>query len=328
MRVAMLSEGWPGLPSGFAMADAWAGVSTVHLDLSECPAPDPRAALALGEPATRLDSGVVTVERGDQTWLAAPDRLWDPVQLSQALDELASRGPGKIVIPVGDVEPSGDPRLMWEGHVAAIPSRWRALDIDVLVASDRPLLGFGGLGAALMDRDPSDAGRLAAQAAQSAWAEFASIADAAADYAPLLGPRRVSELPCTGAAGGLAYCLAIGGARLLGASEAFARAAGFDRDAQGADLVVAVVPVLDHAGLDSGAASVAASWAARRGVPAVVLTSEARVGRRDLMAAMIASAHEARPGVEGFTEGLRRLAQTWLRPQEEPQVRPRAVDRA
>ncbi len=86
-----------------------------------------------------------------------------------------------------------------------------------------------------------------------------------------------------------------------------------DRACEDADLVVSVVNHLTPRTLDHGLAQAMAHLAARRGIPAIVLAHRVQVGKRDLMAAGLASAHEASAGEEGLRDGVRRLAATWTR---------------
>jgi glycerate kinase len=215
---------------------------------------------------------------------------------------------------LGDEDPAGDAGDLWGGSIAAARAGLTSLAMIALVASSRPLLGFHGMSSAVRAGREADAAlATAAQEQEQRWSAMALEGDAIAGAASLIGPSRLSEAPGAGAAGGLAYCLAALGARLTPGAAYVAGALGLGEAAQGADLLVAVTGELTPRTLDAGIASAVAAHAARTGLPAVVLASHVHVGKRDLMAAGLASAHEAGPGRAGLEDGVRRIAQTWAR---------------
>ena len=284
--------------------------------------------------------GVDVVARGATEWLAPGSGAsrWNPRALSEALVALAAtgapvtRGPNSaslataaatasarearvpitVVIPVGDEAPAGDATDLWRGGLAALRESLRGLDLVVLATSNRPLLGFHGMSAALIGGREGD-GPLAAAAQyqEQRWGDIARGADPVAGHESLVGPPRLSDQPGTGAAGGLAYALAALGARIVAASHYLAEASGLSDAAAHADLVVGVGGDLTPTALDTGVAASVATVAAHAGVPATMLSTAVNVGRRDLMAAGLASAHEAAQGPAGLLEGVRRVAHTW-----------------
>ncbi|WNM25669.1 glycerate kinase [Demequina capsici] len=321
MRVVLVMEGWPGLPAGGPGVDvareAW-GVAAPGVDVE---------ALAVGDGGPRsLDA-----EAGTQGTIAAADAValddavmlapaagalrWDPQALREALLTVAGdpSAPRRVVVPVGDAPPAGDAADLWGESLAETRQTLSPLEIVALVASDRPLLGFHGMSAAVREGREADAAlAVAAQQQEDRWRERAIAADdIASAHAMLLGPRRLSDQPRTGAAGGLAYALAALGARLEPGAHHLASRAGVAAAIDGADVAVAIVGTLSHAALDHGVSAPVGALAAARGVPAVVVTSDSHVGRRDLMAAGIHAAHIGSPGMEGLRDAVTRAAQTW-----------------
>ncbi|MDN4481547.1 glycerate kinase [Demequina muriae] len=327
MQIVVLTESWPTdgdapMPApqtADAVAAAW-GASAPHASV-QC--------FAIGDGGVRSgDSlagrrvqvgGAEAIGAGRSVVLAPTggEKRWEPHALATALLGLAAEHAGSqpartVIVPVGDASPAGDATDLWLGGIAQMRAGVASLDVVVAVASQRPLLGFHGMSAALRDgREVDEAISLAAQAQEDRWAAIARDADAIASVPSLLGSSRLSDLPGTGAAGGLAYALGAIGARIVPGAPLMATLTGADEAAATADLVVAVVPGLEPRSLDDGAVPAAASLAARRGLPAIVIAPESRIGRRDLMNAGLAAAHEGGRGVDGLTAAVRRVAQTW-----------------
>jgi glycerate kinase len=317
-------ESWPGvegeasLTAGEAAAvidRAWRevapGVEVVAIPVASG---GPRTADALAGSRSRA-GGAEVVEGPGGLWLApALSALrWNPMDLSAALLGLAAAGEKRTVhIPLGDEPPAGDALDLWGGHLEAVRKALASLPVIALAGSMRPLVGFHGMSSTLRDGRESDAAiAAAAQEQERRWTGIALHGDAIAGAASLLGPSRLSDAPGAGAAGGLAYCLAVLGARLVPASAYVVEAWGVRAAAEGADVLVAVTADLTPRTLDHGIATPVAAEAGRRAVPATALAPSVQVGKRDLMAAGLASAHEAGPGEQGLADGIRRLAHTW-----------------
>ncbi|WP_062293677.1 glycerate kinase [Demequina phytophila] len=322
MRAVIAAQSWPRPEAGVLpleatvriVRDAWSAASSrVALTVIGTPGGGPRTADALAGETWPV--GGATARRAGGVVVLAPvaGPRWEPGALSAALLGLAAAGEtARVVVPLGDEPPAGDAADLWGGGLEASRAGVAALDIVALVGSDRPLLGFTGMSAAVRDGREHDAALAqAAQAQEERWAAIAREADPVASRRALLGPTRLSDEPGTGAAGGLAYTLAAMGARLMPAAPAVAELVGFDAAAVDADLVVAVVDTLAARDLDHGVTSAASVLAARRGVPCVVVTAHLAVGRRDLMVAGVAAAHEAAPGEASLADQIRRVAQTW-----------------
>ncbi len=263
-----------------------------------------------GAQAVRTEAGLI-LEPADGA------SRWEPHALATALLGLAaehsSASPAlTVVVPVGDTAPAGDATDVWLGGLAPMRAGVAALNLQVGVSSQRPLLGFNGMSAALRDGRENDAviGQ-AAQAQEERWAGIAADADEIASVKSLLGSTRLSDMPGTGAAGGLAYALAALGGRLVPSAHTLATLAGAESASASADLVVAVVPALVPRTLDDGVVPAASALAASYGIPAVVIAPGSRIGRRDLMNAGLVSAHEGEPGPAGLRAVIRRVAQTW-----------------
>ncbi len=297
------------------MGEAWlAAVPGSEIEALPVGDGGPRTADAWPGERSLVGGAEVAEHRGAQ-WLAPGGGAarWNPMDLSAALLGIAAAGAsGPVVIPVGDEAPAGDPTDLWGGSLPALRHALRSLDLVVIATSTRPLLGFHGMSASLIDGHEGDAAlATAAQEQERRWTEVAREGDAVAGREVLIGPSRLSDQPGTGAAGGFAYALAALGARIVPAFAYLAEASGLAAAAVGADLVVGVGGDLNPSTLDTGVAASVASAAARRGVPATMLSTAVKVGRRDLMAAGLASAHEAARGPAGLVDGVRRVAQTW-----------------
>ncbi|MFN3866024.1 MAG: glycerate kinase [Demequina sp.] len=327
MRIVVLTESWPGSGpvalaarhAAHAVVSAWAEAApeaTVQcFALGDGGA---RSADALEGP--RFLVGGAEATDVDGTLVLAPRsgaRRWEPQSLSAALlglaaEHSAARPPRTVVVPVGDEPPAGDATDLWLGGILQMRGGVAPLDVVAAVASQRPLLGFHGMSAALRDgREVDEAIGRAAQAQEDRWAAIARDADPIASVPSLLGSTRLSDSPGTGAAAGLAYALAAIGGRIVPSAPLMAALTGATDAAESADLVVAVVPGLVPRTLDEGTVPAAAALAARRGLPAIVIAPESRIGRRDLMNAGLAAAHEGAAGAEGLAAAVRRVAQTW-----------------
>lgn len=328
MRVAVLVEGWPGESRSLTAEAVAQTVRTAWLSarpdvtVTAIPVGDggPRSADALQGPRITVGGAEATVVEG--AMLLAPaggSTRWNPADLATALLGLASEasadgGPARrVIVPLGDASPAGDAGDVWGQSLEGARTALAPLDMVALVSSDRPLLGFHGMSAAVREGRESDAAlAVAAQEQEERWRQRAAVADNVAAAGDLLGgTRRLSDQPRTGAAGGLAYALAALGARLEPGAVTLARMAGLPAAVDEADLAVVVAPTLSHAALDHGTPSPVALLAAARGIPAVAISAEIHVGRRDLMAAGIHGAHEGMPGESGLADAITRVAQTW-----------------
>lgn len=326
MRAVMAVDGWPGRGAEDSLGAVDAAAAAREAWLAARPATEIAVlAVADGSPRTpdvlpgarSRAGGADVIEGPGGLWLAPATgaQRWNPHDLSTALLGLAAAGERRTVhIPLGDEDPAGDAVDVWGANLAALRAGLAPLAMLALVGSSRPLLGFHGMSSAVRDGREADAAlALAAQEQERRWTAVALEGDAVAGAASLVGPSRLSDAPGAGAASGLAYCLAALGARLTPGAAYVVEALGLGEAARGADVLVAVTAELTPRTLDVGIASAVAAQAARAGIPATALSSGVRVGKRDLMAAGLASAHEAPPGPAGLEDGVRRLAQTWAR---------------
>jgi glycerate kinase len=282
---------------------------------------------ALGEArAVECPSGIL---------LAPLDSLrWNPQRLAAALYDLAREVPDgarppTVIVPLGDVAPAGDAIDVWGPSLEAARGALSRLTVIALVGSARQLLGFHGMAAATMAGRESDVAlATAAQEQERRWADIAAQVEAAGFAAvrthtdevgaggglasgALVGPARISDLPGSGAAGGLAYCLAAAGARLAPGAMFAVSLAGLDEISPPPDVIVAICRDLSPRGLDHGTVVPASAAAARLGVPCVAIAPAVKAGKRDLMAAGISGAYPAEPGAEALADRVRRVAHTW-----------------
>ena len=339
MHVVVAVEGWTGASAGTAHAaplprvveEAWRAARP-HVSVTAWDVPDagPTTArtLADGDGTGReVVAGCVLVRRGQDRFLApAQGSRWDPHAVREALEWLAEHDAhGDLVIPLGDADPAGDAAALWwdmagddaslAAAITALRERLRPLNMVALVGSPRPLLGFHGMSAAVRDGRESDAAlAVAAQEQEDRWARRARVVDSLpAPRRMMLGPTHLADVPGSGAAGGLAFALAAVGATLRPGGPAVLDAVGVEAAARDAGLLVAVVPELTPRVLDHGLPHAIAALAGRIGVPAVVLAGAVHVGKRDLMAAGIAAAHEGGEAPDALADAVRRVAHTWTR---------------
>lgn len=324
MRVVAAVNQWPGddvldpRAAALAVGETWLEAQPAA-EVHTVPLGDGGPRTADAWPGERgLVGGAEVVQYRGLRWLAPSDGVtrWNPMDLSTALLGLAAiQSSGPVVIPVGDDAPAGDAAALWGDALPVIRDALRPLELVVMVTSSRPLLGFHGMSASLMvGREADQALAAAAQEQERHWIEMAREGDATAARDALIGPVRMSDLSGTGAAGGLAYVLAALGARIVPAAHYLVDASGLATVAERADLLVGVGGDLTPATLDNGVAASVAAVAGRRAVPATVLSTGVHVGRRDLMAAGLSSAHEAARGPRGLTDGITRIAHTWRAP--------------
>ena len=323
MQMVWCVQSWPGgLGADGVALDVARSVDLVapHVNLAVRTFGDggPRSADALTGITRERVGGADVMRRAGVAWLcpARGASRWDPVGLSATLIGLASDASQRerVVVPLGDVPPAGDAAALWGPSVEAFRLALKPLDILALVTSDRPLLWFHGMSAALLDGKEADAAiAAAAQAQEERWAGLALEADAVAAVSSFVGPARPSDVPGTGAAGGLAYALHVSGARLAPAFRVLVDEAGVADAVANADVAVIVTAELTPRTLDHGLVPAVAAAAAGRGIPTVVLSETLHVGKRDLMAAGVDSAHQAVAGHDGLREGVRRVLHTWAR---------------
>jgi glycerate kinase len=322
----MTVEAWPAegggiIPASVAAAlasEAWAtripGSDVIALAVGDG---GPRTADAVEGPM-RVVGQALAVGCREGILLAPLEGLrWNPHRLASALYGIAREvpdggSPPTVIVPLGDVDPAGDAIDVWGPNLDAARDALSRLNVIALVGSARPLLGFHGMAAATMIGRESDAAlAAAAQVQERRWAEIALAGDAAGATGSLVGTARVSEAPGSGAAGGLAYCLAAAGARLAPGALFAASLAGLADISPPPDLIVAVCRDLTPRGLDHGSVVPASAAAARLGVPCVAIAPAVQVGKRDLMAAGLAGAYPAEPGAEALADRVRRVAHTW-----------------
>lgn len=318
VAATLAAKAWQaGAWSDRTSADGQPGADVVALAVGDG---GPRTADAVEGPR-RVVGETVAVECAAGFLLAPLDGLrWNPQRLASALfglaREVADGGrPPTVVVPLGDVAPAGDAIDVWGPSLEAARDALSRLTVIALVGSSRPLLGFHGMAAETMvGREADVALAAAAQVQERRWAEIAAQVEAvgfSAERGPLLGAARVSDLPGSGAAGGLAYCLAAAGARLAPGAMFAASLAGLDDIAPPPDLIVAIGRDLTPRGLDHGSVVPASAAAARLGIPCVVIAPAVKVGKRDLMAAGISGAYPADPGAAALADRVARVAHTW-----------------
>ncbi len=327
MRVVISTEAWPEKDGTLVSAStvralvqvAWTATNRdVTLDVFATGGGGPRWIDDL--PGKRVTVGGAEAVETEQGMVLGPndgETRWNPSDLAAALLGLgASAERDKhvlpVIVPLGDEPPAGDAADLWGGSLEAMRFGTRKLALRALVGSQRPLLGFKGMAAHTMlrrEHDPAIA--TAAQEQERRWADIARAGDALAARTTLLGPSRLSDAPGSGAAGGLAYCLAAFGAELTAGSAFVADVAHLHSRLEGADVAVAIAGSGSHADLDEGSVAPMAEEAARLGIPCVLVAPAVDVGKRGLMAAGVSAAFAAGEGLDALESQVARVAQTW-----------------
>ncbi len=322
----MTVEAWPDEGGGALAAPAAAALASgawssrvEASDVVALPLGDggPRTADAIAGDRRVVGRALAVASPAGVVLAPAEGSRWNPLHLAAALFDLAREVPDgapppTVVVPLGDAPPAGDAIDVWAPSLPEARLALARLSVVALVGSSRPLLGFRGMAADTMTGRESDAAlAAAAQEQERRWSEIAIEGDRQAPSAALMGPSRLSDAPGSGAAGGLAYCLAAAGARLVPGAMHAASIAGLDDVEPPPDIVVAICRDLTPRGLDHGTVAPASAYAARLGVPCVAIAPAVQVGKRDLMAAGIAGAYSAEPGAEALADRVRRVAHTW-----------------
>ncbi|QOR69161.1 glycerate kinase [Ruania alkalisoli] len=177
------------------------------------------------------------------------------------------------------------------GGLAAVEElrhRLRHVQIDVAAATDRPLLGLHGAGAALAQL-PGVGPAVAQEAERRVGAlvdQVGSRPGPDGGPAPSLASRprpvvRPTRDPGTGAGGGSAYVLAMLGGRILPGAEVVAAETALPELAGGVDLVVTGCTTLDGTAMHTGVVAAAGQAAMAYGVPVVAVGEQVQVSRRD-----------------------------------------------
>jgi len=220
--------------------------------------------------------------------------------------------------PLRDVVPSARERL-------------RGVEVLVAAATDRPLVGLSGAGAALAGRPGVDAAlaqrleqRLAPQIAEIEAATERPVSLLAAT--PGARERRGSRRPYTGAGGGLAFALDAVGARVLDGARVLAAETGLGGHVAAADVVLTACTTLDGTALEIGVPAAVGRAAIDQMVPVVVVAAQVHVGRRELAGTGIEAAYPvsdplspgsqrpgAGPGGSLLSQRASRVARTWSR---------------
>ncbi|WP_308054126.1 glycerate kinase family protein [Cellulomonas wangsupingiae] len=247
------------------------------------------------------------------------------------------------LLPAGTVAPDVAARLGGGGgalgSLGVDDLRWlpdlraalRGADLVAAVDVDVPLLGLQGASAGFSAQ--KGATQEQAQDLERALGAFAHAATAAlgpvrtGPGADLLGSPdaragRLSALPGAGAAGGLGFALALLGARLLPGARLVADAVDLPGRIAAHDLVVTGEGRTDWQSLHGKVVAEVAARALPYAVPAVVVSGEVLVGRRELSAAGITAAYAVADGTDAVRAALgdptgtlraraARVARTW-----------------
>ncbi|WP_308200247.1 glycerate kinase family protein [Cellulomonas wangsupingiae] len=247
------------------------------------------------------------------------------------------------LLPAGTVAPDVAARLGGGGgalgSLGVDDLRWlpdlraalRGTDLVAAVDVDVPLLGLQGASAGFSAQ--KGATQEQAQDLERALGAFAHAATTAlgpvrtGPGADLLGSPdaragRLSALPGAGAAGGLGFALALLGARLLPGARLVADAVDLPGRIAAHDLVVTGEGRTDWQSLHGKVVAEVAARALPYAVPAVVVSGEVLVGRRELSAAGITAAYAVADGTDAVRAALgdpagtlraraARVARTW-----------------
>lgn len=249
----------------------------------------------------------------------------------------------EALLPAGTVAPDVAARLGagggGVGDLAPDDLRWlpdlraalRGVDLLAAVDVDVPLLGLQGASAGFSPQKGATPEQ--AQDLERALGAFAHAATTAlgdvrtGPGADLLGGpdargARLTALPGAGAAGGLGFALALLGARLLPGAALVADVVDLPARIAAHDLVVTGEGRTDWQSLHGKVVAEVAARALPLAVPAVVLSGEVQVGRRELAAAGITAAYAVAEGPDAVRAALAdpvgslraraaRVARTW-----------------
>ena len=247
----------------------------------------------------------------------------------------------RIVVGVGDSGTHdggvGALRALAGGDVASLPevmerarTRLHGVDVVVAAATDRPLVGLSGSGAALAGRPGINPG-LAQEVEQSILGAVAQIEAATQRPTSLLAPsvpqhgqQRGSRRPRSGAGGGLAFALEAIGARLRNGADLIADATALPRDIGDADVVLTAATTLDGTAMELGVPGAVGRLAMERMVPVVALGVDVRLSRRELAGTGVEAVYplhdQPSPGtpvpvadLDALSRRASRVARTWSR---------------
>ncbi|UFU04841.1 glycerate kinase [Ruania halotolerans] len=184
--------------------------------------------------------------------------------------------------------------------LAALRDRLAGVQVDLASATDLPLLGLTGAGAALAHLPGITPA--AAQDAERTVGEYcaALVRSGAADTTPSAEPDRTPGLGVltpqyrapraeirpsrdygTGAGGGAAYALALLGARILPGADVVAAEIGLTDIVATADLVVTGTTTLDGSAMHESVVATVGRAAMAVGLPVVALGAQVQTSRRD-----------------------------------------------
>ena len=134
-----------------------------------------------------------------------------------------------------------------------------------------------------------------------------------------IGPKGLADLPGAGAAGGIGFALALLGGRLESGAAAVAGHVGLPERIGAADVVVTGEGALDWQTRRGKVVAVVADLALGSGCPVVVLAGRVDLGRRELAAMGVASAHGLATGIDApsgspadLAHLAERIARRWI----------------
>lgn len=226
---------------------------------------------------------------------------------------------------VGDLRPDD---LRWLPDLRAA---LRSVDLLAAVDVDVPLLGLQGASAGFSPQKgatPQQAQELERALGAFSHAATTALGDVrTGPGADLLGSpdargARLTALPGAGAAGGLGFALALLGARLLPGARLVADVVDLPARIGAHDLVVTGEGRTDWQSLHGKVVAEVAARALPLAVPAVVVSGEVQVGRRELAAAGVTAAYAVAEGPDAVRAALAdpagtlrsraaRVARTW-----------------
>ena len=229
------------------------------------------------------------------------------------------------------------------GDLAGLTALRRELvGVDLVIAADVdvPLLGLHGASAGFAAQKGATPAQ--AQGLERALGQLADVAARVVSVdgvrTSLLAPdqpgggaaqaraasRELSQLPGSGAAGGLGFGLAVLGGRVLPGARVVADAVDLGGRVRGADIVVTGEGSLDWQSLHGKVVQAVAAQGMAHGVPVVVVAGQVLIGRREWGAAGIAGAYAVAERPDQVATSLadpsgtlaarvQRVARTWSR---------------
>lgn len=240
-----------------------------------------------------------------------------PDRIVVGVAETATHDGGAGLLEALGVRP-GDPLTLQNAR-----RRFAGCTLIVATAEQLPMLGLSGASAAAVAGrgvDPAQAQELEADLGRFAHTAQAALGPIGRD---LLAPNRsrLTQVPGSGAGGGIGFALALLGGELRAAPAVLCQATGLTRAIGDADLVLTGGAVFDWRELRASMTTEITGIALAAGRPVVVIAERVEVGRREATSIGVEATYavrddrDLRPVTAADVRArTARVARTWSRP--------------